>query len=221
MRKIGLWTTTILFIAGCAQRAYRPTPIPQIPTPGVYHRIEKGETLWRIARAYDVEVEKIRSYNNIEDVRELKVGSLIFIPGAKKRLSVPPSLLSDEVGKEGFIWPARGKIVSRFTTSGENISKGIDIALPLGTEIKAAKSGIVKYSDVLRGYGKIIIVDHQDGFSTVYAHNSKNMVKENDFVLGGEVIALSGDTGCCSGPVLHFQIRKGEVPQDPLFYLPR
>jgi len=216
MKKILYLLLTVL-LAGCARTVYRPDRLPPIPPTGVYHRIEKGETLWRIAKTYGVEVEEIKSYNNIRDVEDLKVGTLIFIPAALERI---PVYSPTEIGREGFTWPVKGKIVSNFDFGKGGTCKGIDVALPLGSKVRASKEGVVTYSDALRGYGKVIIIDHQDGFSTVYAHNSELLVKEKGFVKRGEAIALSGDSGHCKSPLLYFEIRKGEVPQDPLFYLP-
>jgi murein DD-endopeptidase MepM/ murein hydrolase activator NlpD len=219
MKKL-LYFLVIILLTGCARTVYRPTrPTPTFPR-GVYHRIEKGETLWRIAKTYGVEVEKIKSYNNIRDVEDIKVGTLIFIPRAEKKLHTTYPISVGKIGREGFMWPAQGRIVSYFDFGKGGTSKGIDVALPFGSEVRASKGGIVTYADVLRGYGKVVIIDHKDGFSTVYAHNSKILVKENSSVGRGEVIALAGDSGHCESPLLHFEIRKGETPQDPLSYLP-
>jgi murein DD-endopeptidase MepM/ murein hydrolase activator NlpD len=222
MRKISYLSVIIalILVSGCTRAVYRPRRAPPPYPRGVYHRVEKGETLWRIAKTYRVDLEELKDYNNIRDVEDLKVGTLIFIPGAKERIPVSAYINTSKIGNEGFTWPAEGKIVSYYNTNKGGLSKGIDVALPFGSKVKASKQGIVSYADVLRGYGKVIIVDHQDGFSTVYAHNSKLMVKENDFVERGEVIAISGNTGNCKSPLLHFEIRKGETPQDPLYYLP-
>ena len=166
---------------------------------------------------YAVDMEDIKSCNNIGNVNNLKVGSILFIPGSTDAIPIYPY---HKIGKEGFIWPAKGKIICDFDFGRGGISKGINVALPVGSNVIASKEGIVTYSDVLRGYGKVIIIDHQDGFSTVYAHNSQLLVKEKTLVKRGQTIALSGDSGNCTNPLLHFEIRKGEVPLDPLYYLP-
>lgn len=215
--KKALYLLVIVLLTGCARTVYRPTTLPPPRPEGVYHRIVRGETIWRVATTYGAKVEDIKSYNNIRDVENLKVGTIIFIPGGKEGI---PIYSPNEIGKEGFTWPARGRIVSDFDFKEGGTSKGINVALPFGSKVRASKEGIVAYSDVLRGYGKVIIIDHQDGFSTVYAHNSQLLVKENSSVKRGEVIALSGDSGNCENPLLHFEIRKGEVPEDPLTYLP-
>ena len=216
--KKALYLLVLILLSGCARTVYRPERLPPTPPKGVYHRMEEGETLWRIAKTYGVDIEDIKSYNHIGDVENLKVGTIIFIPGVRgERI---PVYSFSEIGKEGFVWPAKGSIVSDFDFEEGGTSKGIDVALPFGSKVRASKEGVVTYSDVLRGYGKVIIIDHQDGFSTVYAHNSELLVKENDFVKKGEAIALSGDSGHVENPLLHFEIRKGEIPQDPLSYLP-
>ncbi len=215
--KKALYLLIIVFLAGCARTVYRPTALPSTRPQGIYHRVIQGETIWRIARNYGADVEDIKSYNNIRDVENLDIGTIIFIPGPKERI---PIYSSYEIGKEGFTWPAKGRIVSDFDFGEGGTSKGINVALPFGSKVRASKEGIVTYSDVLRGYGKVIIIDHKNGFSTVYAHNSQLLVKENSSVKTGEVIALSGDSGNCENPLLHFEIRKGEIPENPLSYLP-
>jgi len=213
MKKL-LYILVIILLSGCAKTVRRPEP--QIYPRGVYHKIEKGETLWRIAKNYDTDMEEIKLYNNIKNTKNLQVGSVIFIPNATEKPSV---YFSTESGKEGFIWPAKGKIISDFDCEKGGISKGIGISLPIGSQIRASKEGVVTYANVLRGYGKVVIIDHQDGFSTIYAHNSEILVKENNIVQKGELIAFSGNSGHCESPLLHFEIRKGNIPQNPRNYL--
>ncbi len=203
----------VIFLAGCARTAYKADKTSLYPN-GVYHRVKRGETLWQIARNYYADMEQIKSYNNIKNVESLKTGSIIFIPEATNKY------FHAEIGKEGFIWPANGRIVSDFDFESGGISKGIGISLPIGSQIRASREGTVTYADVLRGYGKVIIIDHQDGFFTVYAHNSQLLVKENSTVKKGELIAFSGSSGYCKNPSLHFEIRKENVPQNPRNYLP-
>ncbi|MDD5454667.1 MAG: LysM peptidoglycan-binding domain-containing M23 family metallopeptidase [Candidatus Ratteibacteria bacterium] len=209
MRKLS-YILFVILLSGCAKTVYKPEK-PQLYSSGVHHRIEKGETLWRIAKNYGADIEQIKIYNNIKTTENLQVGRVIFIPFAS---------LSMEAGKEGFIWPAKGKIISDFDCENGGISKGIDVSLPIGSQIRASREGTVSYADVLRGYGKVLIIDHTDGFSTIYAHNSKLLVEENSVVEKGELIAFSGNSGHCESPLLHFEIRKENIPQNPLNYLP-
>jgi murein DD-endopeptidase MepM/ murein hydrolase activator NlpD len=115
-----------------------------------------------------------------------------------------------------FKWPLRGRVISGFPKND-----GIDLAVPEGTAVHAADDGVVAYAgSELKGYGNLILIRHQNGFVTAYAHASELMVKRNDTVRRGQVIAKSGQTGSVSAPQLHFEIRKGSTPVDPMQYLP-
>lgn len=98
---------------------------------------------------------------------------------------------------------------------------GIDIGAKTGTAVHAAASGEVVYSDHrLSGYGRMIIIRHSPDLFTAYAHNQRNLVRKGNRVKAGEVIARVGSSGRASGPHLHFEVRRGETPVDPLAYLP-
>lgn len=97
--------------------------------------------------------------------------------------------------------------------------EGIDYAVPPGTEVKATAAGVVLYSDWARGYGKTIIIEHQKGFKTLYAHNPKLLVKNGQRIEPGEIIALSGNTGRTTGPNMHFEVQINGRPVNPLSYL--
>ena len=119
-------------------------------------------------------------------------------------------------------WPLRGKIARTFSgktrTGG---GKGIEIAVRSGSPVSAAEAGKVIYSgDGVRGYGYLIIVQHENDLFTVYGFNQKNFVKQGDFVSKGERIALSGTPPGGGSPRLHFEVRNGKVARDPLLYLP-
>jgi murein DD-endopeptidase MepM/ murein hydrolase activator NlpD len=115
-----------------------------------------------------------------------------------------------------FKWPLRGRVIAGFPKSD-----GLDLAVPEGTAVHAADDGVVAYAgSELKGYGNLILVRHANGFVTAYAHASELMVKRNDTVRRGQVIAKSGQTGSVSSPQLHFEIRKGSTPVDPMQYLP-
>ena len=98
---------------------------------------------------------------------------------------------------------------------------GINVSVPEGTAIKAAEDGVVAYAgNELKTYGNLVLVRHSNGYVTAYAHASEIMVKRDDTVKRGQVIAKSGQTGNVSSPQLHFEIRKGSTPVDPTQYLP-
>jgi murein DD-endopeptidase MepM/ murein hydrolase activator NlpD len=125
------------------------------------------------------------------------------------------------ISEQGYIWPVEGEVLSFFGERSGRTHQGLDICAKPGTKIYAAMAGKVMYSDNELGrYGNMIIIEHKNGCSTVYAHNAKNLVKKDKRVNRGQVIALVGQTGNATGPHLHFEIRKGKESVNPLFYLP-
>jgi murein DD-endopeptidase MepM/ murein hydrolase activator NlpD len=119
-----------------------------------------------------------------------------------------------------FRWPARGHILKSFGEKAGEKSDGINIALPEGTPIKAAENGVVAYAgNELKGYGNLVLVRHDNGFVSAYANNSELKVKKGETVKRGQVIAASGQTGNVSSPQLHFELRKGSTPVDPMGFL--
>jgi murein DD-endopeptidase MepM/ murein hydrolase activator NlpD len=125
--------------------------------------------------------------------------------------------VADATPSESFRWPAKGRVISGYGTSG---NEGINIAVPEGTPVKAAEEGTVAYagSDV-KGYGKLVLVRHANGFVSAYAHNGEIDVKPGDKVKRGQTIAKSGASGNVTSPQLHFEIRKGGSPVDPMSQL--
>lgn len=120
-----------------------------------------------------------------------------------------------------FRWPVRGKVITAYgsKTNGK-VNDGINVAVPEGTPVKAAEDGVVAYSgNELKGYGNLVLVRHSNGYVTAYAHASEILVKRGDTIKRGQVIAKSGQTGEASSPQLHFEIRKGSSPVDPLQFL--
>lgn len=125
-------------------------------------------------------------------------------------------------GAPQFRWPVRGRVIAGFGAkpNGQQ-NDGINLAVPEGTAVRAAEDGVVAYAgNELKGYGNLILVRHSNGFVTAYAHASEIMVKRNDQVRRGQVIAKSGQSGTVTTPQLHFEIRKGSAPVDPTQYLP-
>ncbi|MCK1713155.1 MULTISPECIES: LysM peptidoglycan-binding domain-containing M23 family metallopeptidase [unclassified Bradyrhizobium] len=120
-----------------------------------------------------------------------------------------------------FRWPVRGKVITSYgaKTNGKS-NDGINLAVPEGTPVKAAEDGVVAYSgNELKGYGNLVLVRHSNGYVTAYAHASELMVKRGDTIKRGQVIAKSGQSGEVASPQLHFEIRKGSSPVDPLQFL--
>jgi murein DD-endopeptidase MepM/ murein hydrolase activator NlpD len=117
-----------------------------------------------------------------------------------------------------FRWPARGRVINGFSGKGGN--EGINIAVPEGTPVKAADGGVVAYSgNELKGYGNLVLIRHDNGYVSAYAHNGDVAVKRGEKVARGQVIAKSGQSGNVSSPQLHFELRKGSTPVDPMPYL--
>jgi murein DD-endopeptidase MepM/ murein hydrolase activator NlpD len=117
-----------------------------------------------------------------------------------------------------FRWPARGRVITGFSGKGGN--EGINIAVPEGTPVKAAEGGTVAYSgNELKGYGNLVLIRHDNGYVSAYAHNGDINVKRGEKVTRGQTIAKSGQSGNVSSPQLHFELRKGSSPVDPMPYL--
>jgi murein DD-endopeptidase MepM/ murein hydrolase activator NlpD len=120
-----------------------------------------------------------------------------------------------------FRWPVRGKVITSYgaKTNGK-ANDGINLAVPEGTPVKAAEDGVVAYSgNELKGYGNLVLVRHSNGYVTAYAHASELLVKRGDTIKRGQIIAKSGQSGEVGSPQLHFEIRKGSNPVDPLQFL--
>jgi murein DD-endopeptidase MepM/ murein hydrolase activator NlpD len=124
-------------------------------------------------------------------------------------------------GASGLRWPVRGKVISGFGPKSNGLkNEGINIAVPEGTSVRAADSGVVAYAgNELKGYGNLILIRHDNGYVTAYAHAKELFVKRGDTVKRGDVIAKAGQTGSVSSPQLHFEVRKGATALDPMKYL--
>lgn len=121
----------------------------------------------------------------------------------------------------GLIWPAIGPVVSPFGPRWGRMHEGVDIAIPTGTQLLAVAPGKIAYSGVMSGYGNVIDVDHGNGFSTRYAHQSKLIATVGQVVAQGQLIGISGCTGTCFGPHVHFETRVSGAAKDPMGYLPK
>jgi len=122
-------------------------------------------------------------------------------------------------GAPRLAWPLSGPVTSTYGRRGRRHHDGIDIGAPPGTGVRAAANGAVVYAGSLRGYGRMIIILHDGGFATVYAHNARQHVRAGARVRRGDVIATVGRTGRTTGPNLHFEVRRDNVAYDPLALL--
>ena len=223
-------SVVVLMLAGCSLGA-RSAQVAG-GGEGVYHQVRRGENLYRIGKAYGVSHTELARANGIADASRLEVGQRIFVPGGKRPLPVsvitPEHAVTDAPpgnelpqGEGVFIWPlASGTLTSSFGPRGRSFHDGIDIGAPPGTVVRAARDGDVIYSDTLRGYGNVVIVQHPGGYATVYAHNEQNLVDAGSKVRQGQAVAKVGRSGRTSGPNLHFEIRKDNVARNPIYFLP-
>jgi murein DD-endopeptidase MepM/ murein hydrolase activator NlpD len=123
-----------------------------------------------------------------------------------------------DMQSQSFIWPATGKIIQSFHESGND---GINISVCSGTSVQATEGGEIAYAgEELAGYGKMVLIRHPNGFVSAYAHNSELNVRKGDKVKRGQVIAKSGQSGNVGSPQLHFELRRGSIPVDPIKFMP-
>ncbi|HXK53868.1 MAG TPA: peptidoglycan DD-metalloendopeptidase family protein [Hyphomicrobiales bacterium] len=148
---------------------------------------------------------------------ERKVASLQAEPEPAPRRAGPLPA-PDAMSSSQFRWPVRGRVISTFGSKPNGAQNdGINIAVPEGTSVKAAENGVVAYvGNELKGYGNLVLVRHADDWVTAYAHNSQTLVQRGDKVTRGQIIAKAGQTGAVTSPQLHFELRKGSRPLDPL-----
>jgi murein DD-endopeptidase MepM/ murein hydrolase activator NlpD len=233
---------------------------------GVVHVVARGDTLYRIARAYGIDPADLMETNGIADPRALAVGTELFVPGASRAVEIPPVPAPGEPaapssatpaaahpersaaaggaeskgtptttptatrptpraaalggGDAPLAWPLRGVLYGRYGVRAGKRHDGVDIAAPEGTVVGAAAAGTVIFAGEQAGYGHIVILKHAGGLVTLYAHAARILVDEGARVRQGDPIAKVGQTGRTSGPHLHFEVREGTRPRNPLLFLP-
>ncbi|QOR34122.1 peptidoglycan DD-metalloendopeptidase family protein [Clostridium sp. 'deep sea'] len=170
------------------------------------YQINKGDTLWGIAKRYNTTVNNIKNVNPTVNAKKLIVGSYIYLTSSSKV-------------KLNFKWPLQGTITSPFGMRNNKLHKGLDIAANTGTRIKASATGIVLEAGWHNSYGFYVLVSHINGYQTRYAHCSKLLVKRGQQVSSQQTIALVGSTGKSTGPHVHFEIIKNSKHQNPINYL--
>lgn len=196
-----------------------------LPVSGVYHTVAKGETLEEIAAYYKVKVEDITQYegNYMQEPYTISVGQKLIVPGGEKPRkvrtvtawagSVPAGATK---GSGTFGYPISGYVSQGY----HEYHIGLDIAAPKGTPVKAADSGYVAIAARQdSGYGLYVVIDHGNGFQTLYAHFSAITVKVGQSVTKGQQIGLCGSTGKSTGPHVHFEIKLNGVRRNPAAYL--
>ncbi len=212
------------------------------------HIVRDGDTLEAVANAYGVDATALASLNGLRATDSLRNGQTLRIPNVAvsptnplsapvaapsaepsapepvvARAPLPPAAIPPPPAAttRGFIWPVDGEVVSRFGRKTKGLQNdGINIEVARGTPVVAAQSGVVAYAgNELRGFGNMLLIKHADGWVTAYAHNETLLVGRGDTVRKGQVIAKVGTSGSVTKPQLHFELRKGKQPVDPLKYL--
>ena len=192
---------------------------------GIVHVIQSGQTLTDISRSYAIPVETLSEANDLTDRSMIFAGDRLLIPGATTSFWNNVVVLSNGVPSR-FIWPLEGEVVSQYGPRihpvlghAEN-HDGIDLDVPEGTTVRAAAGGDVFFYGEEPGYGNLLIIEHDDGFYSLYGHLADSFVFVGQYVEMGQAVAQSGNTGISSGPHLHFELRNREYPIDPERYLP-
>ena len=215
----------ILGLAGCA--TVPPYTGPTLPPAaqliaGVHHRVEAGQTLWKISKLYDVDIDDIIRLNHISEDTAIEVGQELLIPNRLNKQDLPiKSNTASVTSGDDFIWPLRGRVIAGFGANYHNlINKGINIQVPAGSDILATRSGkVVFYATNFGNYGKTVIIDHGDGLRSVYSRISEIFVQPGEIVQRGALVGRVGASNRDKNSYLHFEIRKGAMPQNPLFCL--
>jgi lipoprotein NlpD len=224
-----------------AAKAPAATPAP-VPVAEGFYVVRRGDTLYGIALEHGADYREVAQWNSLDDPAKLRVGQVLrvtppaaggvqvgAVPSTGRIESRPvqdqkpaPSVAREEPKLDAqplqFLWPAKGKLLAGFA---EPRRKGIDIDGKIGDPVIAAAAGRVTYvGSGIPGLGKLVVIKHDQGYITVYAHNKDVLVKEQQSVTRGQKIAELGNTDA-ERPKLHFQIRKGSAAVDPLLYLPK
>ena len=221
---------------GYSREADYKDPRPPKNTTITYHTVRKGETLYSIAWQYGHDYRAVARWNQLSR-------SYTIYPGQKLRVRPPGSQtaaasssssktstsrkstttsrkVTTSARSPKWRWPTEGKVISRFAAN-DPTRQGIDISGKRGQPVVAAASGWVVYSgNGLRGYGNLVIIQHNETYFSAYAHNQKVLVKEKDKVKSGQRIADMGNSGT-DRVMLHFEIRRNGKPSNPLKYLPK
>jgi lipoprotein NlpD len=202
------------------------------------HVVQRGETLYAIAFRYGLDYKGLAAANRIRAPYTIFVSQRIRLATttaptlkkatpkrqkddhkAKAKVAIKSTPTRSQASNLRWRWPVAGQVVNAFSLTGK-VNKGVDIRGKLGESVFAAADGIVVYAGGgLRGYGKLVIVKHNDKFLSAYGHNRAILVKEGEKVKGGQVVAEIGSSRS-NQKMLHFEIRRNGKPEDPLLYLP-
>lgn len=242
-RTIAASATLVVAVMLAAALGHGCTPLGQTtggsradsPGSGVYHTVQKGQTLWRISRTYGVSVAEVTEANGLSS-HDLRIGQKLFIPGATRRLTVDVpggtgrSDTDAPASPEGRLaWPlagrGRGSVTSGFGPrkspgGGSTFHKGVDIDGVREERVLSAAAGEIVFAGRMSGFGNVVMIDHGARLITVYGHLSRSIVRLEERVGQGQTIGYVGTSGTTTGSHLHFEVRYKGVSVDPLKYLP-
>jgi murein DD-endopeptidase MepM/ murein hydrolase activator NlpD len=192
-------------------RYLRPGQILEVPdTDGTYVKVKRGDTVSAICKKYEIDLTDLVNSNPGVNVQALRVGQKLFIPGSGALAQL-----------FRFAWPVHGRISSRYGMRIHPIygrrmmHTGLDIAAPYGSSIHAALDGRVTFVGWKGGYGKAVIIEHPNGYETLYGHCSTILVDRGQTVKKGDRIAKVGTTGVSNGPHVHFELKKNGKRTNP------
>lgn len=188
------------------------------------HRVAGGETLSHIAASYGTTVKELMQANNLHNPDMIKVGLILNVPGETMEESLataagtsPEQISKIQIG--GWAWPVAGEITSHFGIRGDRPHEGLDIGAGEGALIVAPESGRVIWAAPRGSYGLTVIMDHGNGIHSLYAHCSRLLVKEGQYIERNQPLAKVGNTGRSQGPHLHMEVLRQGIPLDPLLFL--
>lgn len=191
------------------------------------HTVKAGETGFEIALQYGVPWEAIATANALDPKAAVKAGSKLVIPTLSKVADVTaepaPAKSAAKPAKSPevrFAWPAPGKVLRGFAPGGAAKHRGIDIAGPLGSAVRAVAAGKVLFAGPDDKLGNLVVIDHGQGWATAYAKLQKVTVTKGDKARAGERVGLLGNSGENPRTELHFEVRRYNLPVDPAGVLP-
>ncbi len=214
--------STIAVLAACAGN----NTSSNRAVPDGYYKVRPGDTLTQIAKRYGQNVNTLVAWNNLPNASQIEVGQVLRV---RRHVAAPRNIATQQrqatavtpINRLSLQWPtdnASSSIIQRYNGT---TSKGIDIAGTQGQQIRSAAAGTVIYvGEEVRGYGKLILISHNDYTITAYAHNDTLLVQKDQKVQAGQVIATMGSSDTDSVK-LHFEVRLNGKAVDPLPYLTR
>ncbi|MDJ0779788.1 MAG: LysM peptidoglycan-binding domain-containing M23 family metallopeptidase [Gammaproteobacteria bacterium] len=187
--------------------------------------VQPGDNIHSIAFVLETTPAALQAANRWMQPDRLAAGMRLEVPGRTAAVSTAPAANSSSeytadagpLRESGYIWPLRSyKVSSGFGRRWGRLHAGIDLRAPKGTPIRAAADGRVVFAGFRSGYGRMVILSHGQGIETVYAHNSRNIVRQGQRVRRGEIIGNVGRSGNATGYHVHFEFRRNGRPLDPV-----